>query len=177
MAKPIRKPNRLPLFDYAQNGAYMITICTIERRRVLWKGEDRIRLQNGTFSEECRDGSRPRANMDFLSDVGRMAEKAILRIPIVYPSVCVDRYCIMPDHVHLLLRIQSSDADGRMRSAPTISTVVGQTKRIVSKWAGQTIWQKSFHDHVIRNEQDYIEAMRYIDNNLVRQTEHIPKGE
>ena len=49
--------------------------------------------------------------------------------------------------------------------APTVSTVVQQFKGVVSKKTGVSLWQKSFHDHVIRSEQDYLEIWNYIENN------------
>ena len=70
----------------------------------------------------------------------------------------------MPDHIHLLLRIEP-EADGRMISAPTLSTVVGSMKRWVSRQVGAPIWQKSFYDHGIRNQKDYDEIWEYIENN------------
>ena len=76
----------------------------------------------------------------------------------------------MPNHVHLLLRIREDDG-GRMISAPTISTVVGQMKRYVSKQVGTALWQKSFHEHVVRGEQDYREIWNYIDGNPARWAE------
>lgn len=70
----------------------------------------------------------------------------------------------MPNHVHLLLQI-NTNADGRPMVAPTISTVVQQLKGIVSKQIGHSIWQKLFHDHVIRNAADYTKIWEYIENN------------
>lgn len=52
-----------------------------------------------------------------------------------------------------------------MISAPTLSRVVGQMKRAVSKNAGFGVWQKSFYEHIIRNERDYLEIWQYIDSN------------
>ena len=49
--------------------------------------------------------------------------------------------------------------------APTISQVIQQLKGIVTKQIGWSIWQKLFHDHVIRNEKDYLKIREYIDNN------------
>ena len=49
--------------------------------------------------------------------------------------------------------------------APTISIVVQQLKGVITKQIGQPIWQKLFHDHVIRNRQDYLKIWEYIDNN------------
>ena len=58
--------------------------------------------------------------------------------------------------------------DGRMLSSPTsILTAVGQMKRHVSKKAGTAIWQKSFHDHVIRDKNDYEKISRYIYENPI----------
>ena len=73
----------------------------------------------------------------------------------------------MPDHIHLILRIESNTS-GRMVSAPTISTAVGSMKRWVSKQIGKPIWQKSFYEHGIRNQQDYDEIWTYIDNNPLK---------
>ena len=56
---------------------------------------------------------------------------------------------------------------GRIISAPTkaIPTIVGQMKRAVSKMAGFPIWQKGYHDHIIRSEADYRRIWEYIDTN------------
>ena len=73
----------------------------------------------------------------------------------------------MPYHVHLILRIES-EISGRMISAPTLSTAIGSLKRWVSKQVGRPIWQKSYYDHVIRNQKDYDEIWQYIENNPVK---------
>ncbi|MBR2404068.1 MAG: transposase, partial [Clostridia bacterium] len=77
---------------------------------------------------------------------------------------------IMPEHIHLILKISSDIKDGRMISAPTksIMTVIGQMKRWVSKEIGFSVWQKSYYEHVIRNENDYIEKAQYILNNPLK---------
>ncbi len=152
MELPKRKPNRLPYFDYSTPGAYFVTICTANRAQIFWQrvGADIIRPENVP-----------------LSAIGRIAEQGIQNIATHYDNVRVDKHCIMPDHIHLILSIQS-DADGRMISAPTISTIVGSMKRWVSRQVGQAIWQKSFYDHGIRNQQDYLQIWEYIDNNPVR---------
>ena len=62
--------------------------------------------------------------------------------------------------------------------APTISRVVKQMKGYVSKQIGHSVWQKSFIDHIIRNEKDYLEHYTYIDNNPLKWEEdelHIKK--
>ncbi len=152
MEFPQRKPNRLCDFDYSQNGAYFITICTQNREKIFWDGvgADIIRPQNVS-----------------LSAFGKVAEQGILQIANHYENVAIDKYCIMPDHIHLILRIES-DMDGRMISAPTVSTVIGSMKRWVSRQGGRSVWQKSFYDHGIRNQQDYDEIWQYIENNPLK---------
>ena len=149
---PKRKPIRIADYDYSTPGAYFITVCTANREKIFWNsvGADIIRPQNVS-----------------LSIAGKIAEQGVIQIAEHYKNVVVDKYCIMPDHIHMILRIES-DTSGRMVSAPTVSTVVGSMKRWVSKQIGRPIWQKSFYDHGIRNQQDYNEIWQYIENNPLK---------
>lgn len=143
---PQRKKIRLQGYDYSTAGAYFITICTQNHRKIFWEtvGADIIR-----------------PNEIKLSKYGLLVETAIKNISEHYENMVVDKYCIMPDHIHLLI----SSTDGRMISAPTMSRAIGQMKRWVSKHAGSSFWQKSYFDHIIRNENDYRENWEYIDRN------------
>ena len=94
-------------------------------------------------------------------------EQAIQNIEHHYPSISVDHYVVMPNHIHLLLQI-NTDENGRPMVTPTISIVVQQMKGYVTKQLGRPIWQKLFHDHVIRNENDYRIIWEYIENNPVQ---------
>ena len=149
MDLPKRKPNRLPDFDYNTPGAYFITICTKGHRCLFWN---------------IVGASIARPQMSQLSAWGKVVDKAIREMPAHYPAISVDHYAVMPNHIHLLLQIQT-DSNGRPMVAPTISTVVQQFKGVVTKQIGQSVWQKLFYDHVIRNQQDYDEIWKYIDNN------------
>ncbi len=82
----------------------------------------------------------------------------------IYPNVCVDKFCIMPNHIHLIIFILA-DESGRTQFAPTLCRVIKQFKGAVTKQLGVSIWQKSFIDRVIRNEIGYQEVWQYIDNN------------
>lgn len=151
------KKIRLEGYDYSSCGAYFITVCISDRHGLLWKnvGADIIRP----------DGLPP------LSDCGRIVDTAIQAISLHYDNVVVDKYCIMPDHIHLIVFIMPNKNErltkesGRMISAPTLSTVIGQMKRWVSRQIGYSIWQKSFYDRIIRNEKGYQETWQYIDGN------------
>ena len=149
---PQRKNIRISNYDYSMPGAYFITVCTANREKILW---------NGVGADIIRPQNVP------LSAVGKIAEQGVLQMAQHYENVVIDKYCIMPDHIHLLLRLKS-DLDGRMISAPTVSTVVGSMKRWVSKQIGKPIWQRSFYDHGIRNQKDYDEIWEYIENNPLK---------
>jgi putative transposase len=104
-----------------------------------------------------------------LSEYGLTAEKSINKIADCYLCVFVDKYVVMPNHIHIILLVQNGIAkDGRLIIAPTISTVIQQLKRYISKQTGFSIWQKSFHDHIIRNYQEYLKIFNYIESNQLK---------
>ena len=151
MDLPKRKPNRLPDYNYSTPGAYFITICTKDRKCILW---------------ESVGASIARPQKPELTTWGKIIDAAINKIPSCYPALSVDHYVVMPNHIHLLLQI-NTDEDGRAMLAPTISTIVQQLKGIVTKQIGFSIWQKLFHDHIIRGAQDYQKIWEYIENNPI----------
>ena len=76
----------------------------------------------------------------------------------------------MPNHVHMILHSSASNVlEGPMwASAPTnnqISAAVRSWKILVTKELGYSIWQRSYHDHIIRNEEDYVAILQYIQEN------------
>ena len=149
---PKRKSTRLKNYDYSTTGAYFLTICTSERRNYFW---DNVGATIG----------RPQDVV--LSRYGSIVDEAINNIPSIYPTVEVDCYVIMPDHIHLLLIIRA-DEYGRPMVAPTMSRVVQQLKGHITKQIGCSIWQKLFIDHVIRNREDYEKHVKYIYENPMR---------
>ena len=150
MEHPERKLNRLSEYDYSTNGAYFVTVCTQDRRRIL--------------STIVGDG------FSVPTPYGIIAEKMIAQIPVKYPSVAVDKYAIMPDHIHLLLRFDWNL--GTENPSPTLGNVIGWYKYQVTRQVDSQIgldspklFQRSYYDHVIRNQQDYDEIWQYIENN------------
>ena len=151
MNLPQRKGNRLENFNYNEVGAYFLTLCVKDRKQIL------SNIVGATTG-------RPQIK---LTEIGRIVEIAIRNVEKYYPSVSVDSFIIMPDHIHLLLQIHT-DENGRPMVAPTIDRIVKQFKGYVSKKIGFSLWQKSYYDHVIRCEQDYREACEYIENNPIK---------
>ena len=104
-----------------------------------------------------------------LTGQGKIVEKYILDINKKYPFVFVNKFVIMPNHIHIILCIEN---DGRGNPSPTIANVVGwleynATKQInlIDGNTGNQIFQRSFHDHIIRGERDYLKIWDYIDTN------------
>ena len=144
-----RKRNRLPGFDYGSTNAYFITVCVESRQNLFWK---------------CLKPAFVRPEEIPLSNYGQIAANAIANIPHRYPLISVDRYIIMPNHVHILLQIHQPRVDP-FAAKRTISTIINQWKGYISKQIGFSPWQKSFYEHIIRNEADYLEKWKYIEEN------------
>jgi REP element-mobilizing transposase RayT len=139
-----RKPLRLPGFDYRSCGAYMITICTRERACVLGRVvEDGIEL----------------------GPAGRVVVEAWSSIPLHHPWCLTDAHVVMPDHVHGILIIDRKDRAGQVRP---LHDVVGAFKAQASRRAGRALWQRGYHDRIIRNEDELTALRAYIAANPLR---------
>ena len=140
---PNRKPNRIAGYDYSQSGAYFITICTQDRKKIL-----------------------SRISVVELLWHGRIADKYIRQMDTFYEHLSIDQYVIMPDHIHLLITIHNGHPrTGVPTRTSEIARFVGSFKRFCNKEYGSNIWQSRYYDHVIRNQQDYNEVWEYIENN------------
>lgn len=156
MELPKRKHPRLKNYDYSQNGCYFVTVCVKDRKNLL-----------GTIPVG-RDAHIPPSV--FPSNIGVIVDKYIKNIPSVYTGIIVDSYVIMPNHVHLLITIETADqgGGGMWASRPTLHTVVRSFKTMVTKQIGHSIWQGSYYDRIIRDEKAYREAWQYIDENPLK---------
>jgi len=151
-----RKPNRMKNYDYSQNGAYFITICVKDRHELLCKitvGDDAHIVPVNIQYTEC----------------GEIVKKHIENISVIYDDVNVNEYVIMPNHVHMIIVLCNIRNNGTMwASSPTqigIPQIIRSMKTMVTKQIGFSLWQRSYHDHIIRNEQDYSRIAEYIENN------------
>ena len=102
---PIRKHPRLKDFDYSSEGAYFITICTHERRCVF----SRIVGQGLAPAEEHR--------VEY-TQFGKIAERQLLSLEKRYPYIKIDKYVIMPNHIHAIFVLGEKAAGEELR--PTI---------------------------------------------------------
>ena len=145
MDKPVRKPTRIPNYDYSKDNYYFVIICTYEKECIF-----------GTVREIGRYGKIAADSIDTLSSH--------------YSNVSIDKYVVMPNHIHMIVvigcKIEISDN-------PTLSQIIGAYKSEVTRLIHQSapneqIWQRSFHDHVIRNQRDYDRIWNYIHTNPMR---------
>ena len=171
---------RLQTWDYSNNGAYFITICTQNREHFFGN------IKNGIMQ---------------LSEIGKLAEQYWLEIPNHFPFVELGNFVVMPNHVHGILIINKIDNPtlsstesvetrhflvsttinlnttiGSLRfqnqGKNTISSIVGSYKSIVTKTSRQTHsdfgWQSRFHDHIIRNSKSFDIIQNYIFENPLK---------
>ncbi|MDE5424139.1 hypothetical protein L3073_18145 [Ancylomarina sp. DW003] len=170
---------RLQNWDYGNNAAYFVTICTQNREHYF--GD----ITNGIMQ---------------LSEIGDMANKYWLEIPDHFPFVKLEEFVVMPNHVHGIIIINKPD-DGKsndeqspvlnnnsqcrdtkfcVSTDTTYKNKFGpQSKNLASIIRGFKIgvtknarkihadfaWQSRFHDHIIRNDKSLHRIRDYINNN------------
>ena len=146
-----RKPTRLREFDYISNGAYFVTICT-KNKKMLFDLSNENSIAN------------------------KMIENSFITVLNQYENVDSPIFVVMPNHFHAIITITKADKE----SAPTISNIVQEFKRLSTinyikmvkngllPEFDKSIWQRSFHDHIIRNNQDYNEIYKYVSENPMR---------
>ena len=156
MELPKRKPTRLKGYDYSQSGAYFVTICTYKKQCTLGA----IIVGQGLAPAEIK-----------LSPCGKIAEEQLSELNNRYLTVKIEKYVIMPNHIHMIIRLDNA-AGASPR--PTISDVICAFKSMTTRLCNQfcdhehQLFQSSFHDHIIRAEEDYLKIWQYIDTNPLK---------
>lgn len=150
---PKRKPTRLNNYNYSSTGYYFVTLCTKDRKK--------------TLSRIVGDGAHDIPRIQ-LTTIGKIVEKYIISSNKI-EGITVDKYVIMPDHVHILIGVQNK---GTSRApSPTnemIPHTISTLKRFVHKEIGESVFQRSYNDHIIRGEHDYQEVWQYIEDNPIK---------
>ena len=148
---PKRKNMRLPGYDYSGAGGYFITVCTNNRTCIL------SRVHGGS--------ERERASLE-LTELGRIAQNALDELAGKY-GIRIAACAIMPNHIHLILMTSGSEVSaGRFVGA--FKSVVSNRWQKICDSRGIVmgkLWQRDFYDHILRNEADYLEKLKYIDEN------------
>ncbi|MCL2857860.1 MAG: transposase [Oscillospiraceae bacterium] len=168
---PKRKGIRLKGYDYSQAGYYFITMCVKDGHEMLGRvvGDAPPRVPRiPTYSEDNPRAKSPHVQ---LSEYGTFIDAQIQKSSQIYPHVLIDKYIIMPNHVHLIIIIKDGTRRGASPTKSIIPQVMQSLKSITTKKFGFSIWQRSFHDHIIHNEADYRRIWQYIDENPANWTQ------
>ena len=152
-----RKTIRLPGYDYNTPGCYFITLCT----------KDKAKLLCDIKSPSLVDGAQI-----IYFPYGTIASEQLEKMAAFYEGITLDKYVIMPNHIHFLLRVEEfSDRKLSTDQNNVVSMFVGTFKRFCNSQYGRNIWQSRSYDHVIRDERDYLKIWNYIDTNPGKWTE------
>ncbi|MBQ3603986.1 MAG: transposase [Clostridia bacterium] len=156
---PQRKIIRLKNYDYSKPGVYFLTLCTHNRKCIL---------------SDVIVGAIHESPEIQLTASGKAVEEVMALIPGRF-NVEIHNYKIMPNHIHLLLEIKADEILRAIRESPlqgrkVTDKIVGYLKMNSSKkihcfYPDKNIWQRSYHDHIIRDENDFLNIWNYIEYN------------
>ena len=164
-------------FDYSENHRYFITICSDGKRKMfsdISVGEGCSPL--GRRHEVTEGEASPPRNAPpviHLSAIGKIIEEQLLALSTRYHQIEIENHVIMPNHLHMILRLENT---GGASPSPTTHDIICALKSLVTRSCRQigyrgNIWQRSYYEHIIRNEDDYKNTWIYIDNNPARWSE------
>ena len=153
---PKRKSTRLRDFDYSSKGAYFVTICTSDRKKIL---SNITKVGGGAHD----------APQIHLTEIGKAVERNLLSSKNI-SGVNVDRYVIMPDHIHAIFfldpeKYKKPKNGSSMAPTPTnemLPHVISTFKRFCNKEIGENVFQRGYAEHVIRDIEDYETRRKYI---------------
>lgn len=151
-----RERLRLENYSYSCPGAYFITICTKNKQCI--------------FSDVVGDGVHDVPKL-ILTEYGKIVARQLETMNSLYENIDVEKFIVMPNHVHLLVRVLESSSGSSGTPTPTndvIPRFVSTLKRYCNKSFGENVWQRSYYDHIIRDDKDYLNIWQYIDCNYMK---------
>jgi putative transposase len=155
---PQRKSVRLRRYDYSREGAYFVTICTHQRAHL---------FGSITYDEMA------------LNAWGEIAATTWEKIPQHFSQVMLPAFVVMPNHVHGIVVFNMTNLPTTTKTTrQTLGTVIGQYKSTVTRQIKQLpdppdhpLWQRSFHEHIIRNQKSFDAIFAYVNTNPARWAE------
>ena len=148
MPLPQRKLHRLQSWDYTQPGYYHITICTHQKKKLL-----------AHIHQTGLDVSV------IPTQIGQIVLSCWRRTEEVYPGVSVDYHCLMPNHLHGIIVIEKEgiSLSEIIRSFKSVTT--REYNKLVPASEKNTLWQGSYYDEIIRNDEMLYDVRKYIQGN------------
>lgn len=118
------------------------------------------------MADSIRQNGEPLNEDPILSECGEAAKHYIGEIERHYAGVRVEQYCILPNHVHMLIRLGVTVASGRLIAAETnLPTIIGQMKQAMTKHLGVSVWERTYIDRIVRSEKEAAALADYIRQN------------
>jgi putative transposase len=143
---PERKLNRLKGYDYSLPGYYFVTFFVHNRACIF-----------GMINDDEM----------YLSASGKIIHYWWHCLPDTFPDIELDTFVIMPDHIHGVIRLLPECCDGS--KPPSLSKIIQWFKSMTTNKVGgeikKKLWHRSFHDHIIRNENELNLIRQYIIDN------------
>jgi REP element-mobilizing transposase RayT len=167
---------RLKGYDYAQSGAYFVTLCAHQRKSLFGN------IVDGEMH---------------LNEAGGIIETCLYKLPRFFSNARIDQWVIMPNHLHMILVLNeqctgeatTAKSQNTMNNLPVVAsplrprgTISGSLNAIVQNIKSVTtikinnqggsrgvqVWQRNYYEHIIRDEADYQRIAEYILNNPQR---------
>ncbi len=152
-----RKRVRLKGYDYSAPGMYFVTVCTHNRKCIFELETDNV------GNDLC---VVPSVQNEIIHRWLKETENKF--------DLKIDKYIIMPNHLHMIVTITERHAGRSLQDimrwfkTMTVNEYIKRVKEGTLQPFDKKLWQKSYHDHIIRNEKDYQKIWEYIDTNAVR---------
>ena len=169
---PKRKSTRLKNFDYSSAGAYFVTICVRDRMQILSEiVRTDLTSANKTIGIAVGEGLAPPEITVKLKPCGKIVKEQLQLIETRFPSVTVEDYVIMPDHIHAVIFLHGKA--GGASPSPTLDDVICAFKSLTSrsckqKYGIEKMFQRSSAEHIVRDREDYETRRKYIYENPKR---------
>ena len=169
---PKRKSTRLKNFDYSSAGAYFVTICIRDRMHILSQiVKTELMTTDETMGLAVGEGLAPPEFTVKLKPCGEIVKEQLKLIEARFPSVTVEDYVIMPDHIHAVIFLH--EQTGGASPSPTLDDVICAFKSLTSrnckqKYGIEKMFQRSSAEHIIRDREDYETRKKYIYENPAR---------
>ena len=167
---PQRKNVRLKNYDYSQAGYYFVTICTKDKQGLF--GHIAVGDDDSVIPDAPRQPRIDRVVDPYAAttpnEIGNIILECWNKINDLYDNVTTDSFCLMPNHIHGIIII--SERSGG--ESPSLSKIIQGFKsvstRMCFKYDHKTIWQRNYHEHVIRDQEDYERINEYIETNPMK---------
>ena len=166
---PKRKSTRLKNFDYSSAGAYFVTICVRDRMQILSEiVRTDLPATYKTIETAVGEGLAPPEITVKLKPCGEAVKEQLQLIETRFPSVTVEDYVIMPDHIHAVIFLH--EKTGGASPSPTLDDILCAFKSLTSrnckqKYGIEKMFQRSSAEHIVRDREDYETRRTYIYEN------------